>query len=188
MTLVAPRPSSIQSELWQSHIARRRRIYDNRIELKPRKPDRFRIIDLRPVKRTWRADVKCQCCRPQPVRWPRAIGISDIARIVAFEFCVDVDEMCSRRRDWAVLRPRQATMYLARMIPILSGRQRSLPEIAGKFGLDHTTVLNGIRVVAERISRDPESEFSTRVERSRRKVIEWANLPPTYGLGYGQGV
>lgn len=181
MSFAASSLTPTQRELWDNHVARRRRIHENRIELQPRKPARFRVIDLRPMRRMWLRDVKCQCCRPQPVRWPRTAGVPDIARIVAFEFCIGLDELYAKVRLKKFVDPRQVAMYLARIIPSSSGRQRTLPEIAAKMGRDHTTVLHGARTVADKIARAPDSEFAMKVERCRQKILEWANLPPNYG-------
>ena len=59
--------------------------------------------------------------------------------------------MKKRSRQQAILLPRQVAMYLAREIA-------SLPfaDIGRSFNMHHSTVMNAIDSVRERMKRDPE--------------------------------
>lgn len=81
-----------------------------------------------------------------------AIPPERIYRMTAETFNVAfVDLMKKRSRQQAILLPRQVAMYLAREIA-------SLPftEIGRSFSMHHSTVMNAIDSVRERMKRDPE--------------------------------
>jgi chromosomal replication initiator protein len=59
-------------------------------------------------------------------------------------------DILSPRRARAVARPRQAAMYLAKVLT-----EYSLPEIGRKFGgRDHTTIIHGVRKIEELMAQD----------------------------------
>jgi chromosomal replication initiator protein len=61
------------------------------------------------------------------------------------------DLMKKRSRQQSILLPRQVAMYMAREIS-------SLPftDIARSFNMHHSTVMNAIESVRDRMKRDPE--------------------------------
>ena len=88
--------------------------------------------------------------RPLPRPTSRTVGA--IQRLVARHFDVTMKEMLSRRRYKHVVFVRHVAFYLARI-----HTKRSLPEIGRMFGgMDHTSVLNGIRKIERRRQTDKE--------------------------------
>lgn len=76
------------------------------------------------------------------------IKLCDLAKIVADFYHVEPRNLSSKSRRSSFVRPRQVFMYLARHYT-----QRSLSEIGMHIGWrDHTTVLHGVRVIAECVS------------------------------------
>jgi len=68
----------------------------------------------------------------------KRITIDEIQRTVCQFYRVDRQEMSSKRRARAVVRPRQVAMYLSKVLT-----PRSYPEIGRKFGgRDHSTVIH----------------------------------------------
>ncbi len=83
---------------------------------------------------------------------------------VARHYGIERRDMLSTCRRWAVVRPRQVAMYLAKTLT-----HHSLPEIGRRFGpRDHTTVLAALRRVEARIARDPA--FAAEVEGLRQEL------------------
>jgi chromosomal replication initiation ATPase DnaA len=81
----------------------------------------------------------------------RVFTIRDIARAVCDHFHVTMVDLVSKRRTARIVRPRQVVMFLAR-----AHTTRSLPEIGRLLGdKDHTTVLHGVRSIADRLAADP---------------------------------
>lgn len=77
--------------------------------------------------------------------------VDRIAQRVGGHFRVKADELCSRRRNRAVMLPRQVGMYLARQLTRLS-----LDQIGAYFGgRDHSTVLHACRKVEQALADDP---------------------------------
>lgn len=78
------------------------------------------------------------------------ITVKEIIRVVSEYYGVLPIDIASARRTLKVLIPRQAVMYLARELTLMS-----LPQIGARLGgRDHTTVLHGIRKMQERINAD----------------------------------
>jgi chromosomal replication initiator protein len=76
--------------------------------------------------------------------------IHDIQRLVAQRFGVTVLDLVSARRGKTQARPRQVAMWLSRHTT-----PHSLPQIGREFGhRDHTTVIQAIRRVDERMAAD----------------------------------
>jgi chromosomal replication initiation ATPase DnaA len=74
---------------------------------------------------------------------------------VAEEYDVDADVLrLSQSRKYHITRPRQDFMWRCRQVKFADGSQRySLPQIAAFLGgMDHTTVLWGVRAHARRIA------------------------------------
>ena len=65
-------------------------------------------------------------------------------------FNVKMGDMLSARRARSVARPRQIAMYLSKHLT-----SRSLPEIGGVTGRDHTTVIHAVRKIEQLREQDP---------------------------------
>lgn len=88
----------------------------------------------------------------------RRITIDEIQRTVCQFYRVDRQEMSSKRRARAVVRPRQVAMYLAKVLT-----PRSYPEIGRKFGgRDHSTVIHAVRLIEELRTRDSDMDGDVR--------------------------
>ena len=75
-----------------------------------------------------------------------------IYRMTAETFNVSfVDLMKKRSRQQAILLPRQVAMYLAREIS-----SSPFADIGRSFNMHHSTVMNAIDSVRDRMKRDPE--------------------------------
>jgi hypothetical protein len=104
---------------------------------------------------------------PRPQRITQRVMVADIQEAVSAAFQIPLAAMTSSRRARQVARPRQAAMYLSR---VLTGT--SLPEIGRRFGgRDHTTVIHAIRQVEKRIGEDPE--FEQRLALAIKAVAPW---------------
>jgi chromosomal replication initiator protein len=88
----------------------------------------------------------------------RRITIDEIQRTVCQFYCVDRQEMSSKRRARAVVRPRQVAMYLSKVLT-----PRSYPEIGRKFGgRDHSTVIHAVRLIEDLRQRDADMDGDVR--------------------------
>ncbi|MCS6763268.1 MAG: chromosomal replication initiator protein DnaA [Candidatus Protistobacter heckmanni] len=80
----------------------------------------------------------------------RQISVENIQKTVADFYNIKVADMYSKKRPANIARPRQIAMYLAKELT-----QKSLPEIGELFGgRDHTTVLHGVRKIAEERAKE----------------------------------
>lgn len=70
-----------------------------------------------------------------------------IRTVVAKHYGVTLEKMMTRRL-YREVRARQMAMYVMRTL-----LKMSLPQIGAEFKKDHTTVLHGVREVAEKIER-----------------------------------
>lgn len=87
--------------------------------------------------------------------------LSEINQAATFYFRLAPDEMMSTTRARRVARPRQIAMFLAREMTV-----RSYPEIARSLGgMDHTTIMHGVRNIANLIERVPEVASDVRAVR-----------------------
>lgn len=82
---------------------------------------------------------------------PKRILIADVQKAVARHFGLPVAVMSNAQKAYAVSRPRQIAMYLARN---LTGQ--SVTNIAQRFARDHTTVLHALKQVTKRKETDAE--------------------------------
>jgi chromosomal replication initiator protein len=88
----------------------------------------------------------------------RRITIDEIQRTVCQFYRIDRNEMSSKRRARAVVRPRQVAMYLAKVLT-----PRSYPEIGRKFGgRDHSTVIHAVRLIEDLRTRDADMDGDVR--------------------------
>lgn len=97
----------------------------------------------------------------------RKITIEDIQKQVADFYKIKVSDMHSNRRLRAIVRPRQAAMFLAKKLT-----QKSLPEIGRSFGgRDHTTVIHAVRKIEDLLKQDEElSADLTKIENSLKSL------------------
>ena len=71
---------------------------------------------------------------------------------VAKHYRIKISDILSKKRARNIARPRQMAMALTKELTNLS-----LPAIGDNFGgRDHTTVMHGVRVIAELREADPE--------------------------------
>jgi hypothetical protein len=83
------------------------------------------------------------------------VTIDEIRIEVARHFRLQPSDLVARSRKRRIARPRQIAMWFAR-----SRTTRSLPEIGRMFGgLDHTTVLHGIKRIDALVMVNPEIKF-----------------------------
>lgn len=88
----------------------------------------------------------------RPFTRPTSRTVGAIQRMVARHFDVTMAEMLSRRRYAHLVFVRHVAFYLAR-----THTKRSLPEIGRMFGgMDHTSVLNGVRKIERRRQTDKD--------------------------------
>lgn len=88
----------------------------------------------------------------------KRITIDEIQRTVCQFYRLDRIEMASKRRNRAVVRPRQIAMYLAKMLT-----PRSYPEIGRKFGgRDHSTVIHAVKLIEDLRVRDADMDSDVR--------------------------
>ena len=82
--------------------------------------------------------------------YDRRLTIDEIQRKVAEHYNIRLSDMLSPRRARAIARPRQIAMFLCKELT-----DKSLPEIGRKFGgRDHTTIMHGIKRVAQLADED----------------------------------
>jgi len=93
------------------------------------------------------------------------IPIGAIKRAVAVEAGITVQEIEGQNRSPHLARPRMVAMYLSRE---LGGPRNSFPYIGTQFGRDHSTILSGVRRVAELIEAEPA--FAQFVFRCKKRV------------------
>lgn len=82
-------------------------------------------------------------------RVPPAADAAQIISVVAEHFGLSVDELVGSGRTRAVTGPRQIAMYLACQLT-----DETLPQIAKRFGRDHSTVVHARNKVAQQIRSD----------------------------------
>lgn len=87
--------------------------------------------------------------------------LTEIQQAVCQWYGMPRNDMLSTSRVREIARPRQVFMYLAREMTVLS-----LPQIAKSLGgMDHTTVLHGIRNIERLMRTIPELERDVRMSR-----------------------
>jgi chromosomal replication initiator protein len=78
-------------------------------------------------------------------------SVADIQKVVAEYFNLSMDELCSRRRQRNIVRPRQIAMSLARE---LTGQ--SLASLGDAFQRDRSTVMHGHKAIQQLLSADAQ--------------------------------
>jgi len=79
-----------------------------------------------------------------------AVAVADILDVVCNRYGVRREMVKSPRRSQELVQPRMIAMYLSHRLS-----QRSLTQIGAALLRDHTTVLNGVDRIADRIKDDP---------------------------------
>lgn len=95
---------------------------------------------------------------------PKEITPTLIIEVVAEHFGINPDDITSKKRNSEYVQPRHIAMYLCR--EITSTSLVNIGKIMGKR--DHTTVMNGIKNISERIKTD--SELKNRIEIIKNKI------------------
>lgn len=81
---------------------------------------------------------------------PPPLSIRQIQRAVCMHFGMPRVELMARRRFMKIVRARQITMYLCRLLT-----SNSYPEIGRRFGgMDHSSVIHGIRKIEAALPND----------------------------------
>lgn len=81
---------------------------------------------------------------------PQHLSSKQIIDKTAKHFQIDINEMCSEKRDKHIVVPRQIAMYLLR-----SELHLSFPKIAGELGRkDHTTAIHSVEKIEKAIKLD----------------------------------
>jgi chromosomal replication initiator protein len=94
----------------------------------------------------------------------RSVNVQSISRIVSRYYGITRERLKSRQRTIPVVRPRQIVMYLAK-----EHTKLSLPQIGTQLaGLDHTTVLHGVRRIRELMETD--AQLAAEVENFERDL------------------
>lgn len=95
---------------------------------------------------------------------PKEITPTLIIEVVAEHFGINPDDITSKKRNSEYVQPRHIAMYLCR--EITSTSLVNIGKIMGKR--DHTTVMNGIKNISEKIKTD--SELRNRIEVIKNKI------------------
>ena len=93
------------------------------------------------------------------------VEIDTIQTIVCKFYKLSKTEMLSPRRSRYLVRPRQAAIYLAKMLT-----SKSLPEIGRSFSnRDHTTVIHSVKTI-ERLRKE-DSELNINIDSLKSKIL-----------------
>jgi chromosomal replication initiator protein len=102
--------------------------------------------------------------RPHLKGVERRVTVDEIQKTVASFYGLKQDDLAGPRRTRAIVRPRQAAMFLAKTLTT-----RSYPDIGRRFGgRDHTTVLHAVRVIEKLVAED--GQMARDVEALTRKL------------------
>ena len=93
------------------------------------------------------------------------VDIDNIQTIVCKYFKISKNEMLSPRRSRYLVRPRQAAIYLAKMLT-----SKSLPEIGRSFAnRDHTTVIHSVKTIEK--LRKEDNELNLSIDSLKNKIL-----------------
>jgi hypothetical protein len=159
---------SLLEQLHSEHKARHRRLFHSGIVEQPEQAEP-EILDAPPavvsdpsadVVAWW--EMREVCGKLSKPSYP---SMDRIKRIVAAHYKVTVLDIVSARRNKPCLIPRHVAIYLCRVLT-----PASYPIIGRHFGgRDHTTALNSVGRITERIKSDPP--FSEEIQTLRQKVL-----------------
>lgn len=79
----------------------------------------------------------------------KSVNIENIQKTVAKHYNIKLTDLMSTSRKRNLVRPRQMAMLIARSLTT-----KSLPEIAGEFARDHTTVLHACQTMEDLLKKD----------------------------------
>ncbi len=93
------------------------------------------------------------------------VDIDNIQTIVCKFYKISKNEMLSPRRSRYLVRPRQAAIYLSKMLT-----SKSLPEIGRSFSnRDHTTVIHSVKTI-ERLRKE-DNELNVNIDSLKNKIL-----------------
>jgi len=93
------------------------------------------------------------------------VTIDLIQSIVCKFFKISKNEMLSSRRSRYLVRPRQAAIYLTKILT-----SRSLPEIGREFSnRDHTTIIHSVKTIERLIKED--TELSGNIDHLKNQIL-----------------
>ena len=93
------------------------------------------------------------------------VTIDSIQSIVCKFFKISKNEMLSSRRSRYLVRPRQAAIYLAKMLT-----SKSLPEIGREFSnRDHTTIIHSVKTIEK--LRKNDSELNSNIDNLKNQIL-----------------
>ena len=93
------------------------------------------------------------------------VTIELIQSIVCKYFKISKNEMLSSRRSRYLVRPRQAAIYLAKILT-----SKSLPEIGREFSnRDHTTIIHSVKTIEKLKSADVD--LNTSIDNIKNKIL-----------------
>lgn len=87
---------------------------------------------------------------PAPAMPAKRTTVDYVKRFIADKFGVTLSEIDSKSRKREVVRPRQLAMHIARRMT-----DQSYPQIARRFGRDHSTVLHGDKLIEKMAAENP---------------------------------
>ena len=90
---------------------------------------------------------------PQPLEW----DLRGLEWMVSEHFRMPVSDILGKKRNKEIVVPRQIAMYL-----LYQDAHLSTPEVGRLLNRDHTTVLHGLKQVANDIARDGPSRAAVR--------------------------
>ena len=93
------------------------------------------------------------------------VTIDLIQSTVCKFFKISKNEMLSSRRSRYLVRPRQAAIYLTKILT-----SKSLPEIGREFSnRDHTTIIHSVKTIEKLIKED--AELSGNIDNLKNKIL-----------------
>ena len=93
------------------------------------------------------------------------VTIDSIQSIVCKFFKISKNEMLSSRRSRYLVRPRQAAIYLAKMLT-----SKSLPEIGREFSnRDHTTIIHSVKTIEK--LRKSDNELNLSIDNLKNQIL-----------------
>ena len=93
------------------------------------------------------------------------VTIDLIQTVVCKYFKISKNEMLSSRRSRYLVRPRQAAIYLTKILT-----SKSLPEIGREFSnRDHTTIIHSVKTI-EKI-KEKDSEMTDNINKLKNQIL-----------------
>ena len=140
-----PNAGPIERQMAADYAARRARLFNAPVRRVPIFVPVEPVKLVEPVVEPPPAEVEVDIDPDQPVT------VWTVMRAACKKHRLTMEQLrsSSRRRD--IIMARQECFYAMRHEVPWLGRRMSLPEIAHLFGMDHTTILHGIRQHAKRM-------------------------------------